>query len=133
FYDAIKTADQQVARIWKAIQSREKKFNEDWLIVITTDHGRDSINGKGHGGQSSRERAGWIVTNSKQLNKHFKEVPGIVDIMPSLARHLNLTLPEEVATESDGVPFIGPIDISNLKAEKRDDEIELTWKIHGTD
>lgn len=133
FYDAIRTADQQVGRIWKAIQLREKKFDEDWLIIITTDHGRDALTGKNHGGQSDRERAGWIITNSKQLNDHFKEVPGIVDIMPSLARHLIITLPEEVANEVDGVPFVGPLDFSNLTAEKRGDEIILNWKVHPTD
>jgi predicted AlkP superfamily pyrophosphatase or phosphodiesterase len=131
FYDAIRTADQQVGRIWKAIQLREKKFNEDWLIVITTDHGRDSLTGKNHGGQSDRERAGWIITNSKQLNDHFEEVPGIVDIMPSLAQHLTIALPEELANEVDGVSFVGPLSISNLRAEKRDGEIILNWRVHG--
>jgi hypothetical protein len=29
-----------------------KYHKEDWLFIITTDHGRDSINGKNHGGQS---------------------------------------------------------------------------------
>jgi predicted AlkP superfamily pyrophosphatase or phosphodiesterase len=41
FYEAIKNTDEQIGRIWEAIQYREKNFKEDWLIVITTDHGRD--------------------------------------------------------------------------------------------
>lgn len=128
FYDAITVADQQIGKIWKAIRSREEKFDEDWLIVITTDHGRDSATGKNHGGQSDRERSTWIATNSKNLNPHFKENPGVVDIMPSLARHLTLTIPEETEKENDGVSFIGPIDLSDLSAKKKENTITLRWK-----
>src|SRR5205085_10743628 len=73
FFDAIAAMDNQMSRLWNAIQYRKKNFNEDWLIIITTDHGRDSATGKNHGGQSDRERSGWIVTNAKNLNDHFKD------------------------------------------------------------
>ncbi|MGC1244324.1 MAG: alkaline phosphatase family protein, partial [Chryseosolibacter sp.] len=39
FYEAIRMADKQIGKVWTAIKEREKQFNEDWLIVITTDHG----------------------------------------------------------------------------------------------
>jgi predicted AlkP superfamily pyrophosphatase or phosphodiesterase len=39
FHEAIRLMDDQVGRLWKSIQYREKNFNEDWLLVITTDHG----------------------------------------------------------------------------------------------
>jgi predicted AlkP superfamily pyrophosphatase or phosphodiesterase len=38
--DAVVLMDKQISRIWEAIQYREKKFNEEWLLFITTDHGR---------------------------------------------------------------------------------------------
>lgn len=128
FYDAIKGADARIKKIWDATQLREKNFNEDWLIVITTDHGRDATTGKNHGGQSARERTTWIATDSKNLNAHFKQQPAIVDILPSICNHLNLTIPTEVQKELDGVPFIGPVDIADLHAEKKGDQIVLTWK-----
>jgi predicted AlkP superfamily pyrophosphatase or phosphodiesterase len=68
FYKAIAYMDQQMGRLWEAINYREKTFKEDWVIYITTDHGRDSATGKHHGGQSNRERSTWIVTNAKKLN-----------------------------------------------------------------
>src|ERR1043166_475711 len=55
FDGAVMMMDKQIQRIWEAIQYREKNFNEDWVIYITTDHGRD-LNGHNHGGQSERER-----------------------------------------------------------------------------
>ena len=128
FFEAIKTADGQIGKVWNAIKLRQKKFNEDWLIVITTDHGRDAQTGRNHGGQSDRERSTWIVTNSHQLNNHFKQLPGIVDIMPSICNHLNLPIPDDVAREIDAVPFIGAADLADLSAEKNGDKILLRWK-----
>lgn len=128
FHNAIRTADQQIGRIWEAIKTREKDFDEDWLLVITTDHGRDSVSGKHHGGQSDRERATWIVTNAGELNARFKDTPGVVDIMPSICNHMGIPIPDDVKKELDGVPFIGPADFSDLRAERRDGKIVLTWK-----
>ncbi|TXI71355.1 MAG: sulfatase-like hydrolase/transferase [Cyclobacteriaceae bacterium] len=129
YYDAIRAADVQIGKIWQAIKAREKNYKEDWLIVITTDHGRDTETGKHHGGQSDRERLTWITTNSKKLNQHFKETPAMVDIMPSMASHLNLAIPEAIQKESDGVPFIGAVDISALKASREAEEILIEWKL----
>ncbi len=42
-----------------------KHNQEDWLFIITTDHGRNSINGKEHDYQSDRERTTWIITNNQ--------------------------------------------------------------------
>lgn len=128
FYEAVRIADKQIGSIWDAIKTREKEFDEDWLIVITTDHGRDSVSGKHHGGQSDREKLTWIATNSDDLNEHFKQTPGVVDIMPSICNHMNIQIPVEVQKEIDGVPFIGNVDLYNLKAEKKNGKIELTWK-----
>ena len=128
FYNAIKVADQQIGKVWNAIQEREKKFDEDWLIVITTDHGRDAETGKHHGGQSDRERSTWIVTNAKDLNERFKDNPGVVDIMPTLAKHLKIEIPGEIEKEMDAVPLTGEIDFADLQAEKRDGKIFLRWK-----
>lgn len=42
-------ADTLLGRIMKGVEEREKKYpNEDWLILTTTDHGRDA-EGCGHG------------------------------------------------------------------------------------
>lgn len=129
FYNAIKRADEQIKSIWDAIQLRQQSMGEDWLIVITTDHGRDAKSGKNHGGQSDRERLTWIVTNSKNLNGHFRNRPAAVDIFPSVANHMNIQVPEDTRNELDGVPFIGPLDFSDLKATKQaNGKIFVEWK-----
>ena len=128
FYDAIKIADQQIGKVWNAIKAREEKIGEDWLIVITTDHGRDAETGRNHGGQSDRERSTWIVTNAKELNEHFKQLPGVVDIMPTIARHLLISVPDSIMNEVDGVSLTGAIEMSDMIAERKDNKINLRWK-----
>ncbi|QOI96298.1 MAG: alkaline phosphatase family protein [Flammeovirgaceae bacterium] len=128
---AIQFADEQVGRIWEAVQFRQKQVGEDWMIVVTTDHGRDPQTGKGHGGQSDRERTVWIATNAKNLNGRFGQGTAAVDIMPSLLWHLKINPPEEIIMEQDGVPFIGPVSVADAGATLIDDgkKIELRWTV----
>lgn len=125
--DAVKKADIQVGRVWEAIKKRKQLYGEDWMIVVTTDHGRDAKTGKDHGGQSDRERTIWMVTNVN-TNAHYKQNPATVDIMPSLLRHMNIQAPEKVMNELDGTPFMGDVSISDMKAVRKGDQIEVTWK-----
>lgn len=126
--DGVEKADLQIGRVWDAIQYRQKTFGEDWLIVITTDHGRTD-DGFGHGGHSPRERATWIVTNSKYTNAHFEGTPQMVDILPSIANHMGLNIPKKIAMELDGTPFIGSVDATDLKAKLKNGEISMTWDV----
>ena len=128
FYNAVRVMDTQIGRLWKAIEYRQQSFNEDWQVFITTDHGRSADTGKNHGGQSDRERTTWIVTNANDLNSQFtKQTPAIVDIMPTLARHLQLTFPKEQSFELDGIPLTGKLSLTNPSARKVDKTITLTW------
>jgi predicted AlkP superfamily pyrophosphatase or phosphodiesterase len=130
FYDAIRKADAQVGRIWEAIRYREENHNEKWMIVITTDHGRDAETGRNHGGQSERERTTWIFTNLADLNDHFRHTPAVTDIMPSIVRFMEIPIPPDVAAEVDGIPFTGDVSICNLRASRSGDDVELTWDVH---
>lgn len=132
YHQAITYMDQQMGRLWEAINYREKTFKEDWVIYITTDHGRDSATGKHHGGQSNRERSTWIVTNAKKLNSYFKTGnPGVVDIMPSIANFLGVTIPREQLMEVDGVPLTGAVAATHPDARLVDGKIKVTWKPVG--
>lgn len=127
-YDhAIKQADEQLKRIYAAIQKRAAKSGEDWAIFITTDHGRDS-GGFHHGGQSERERTTWISTNIPHLNDRFrKQVPAIVDILPTLARFMEIDIPREQLMEVDGIPLTGKISVTDARAKLTGNKIHLQW------
>ena len=106
FFASVQQADAQVGRIWESVKQRQA-LGEDWMIIVTTDHGRDSLSGRDHGGQSARERSTWIVTNQPGLNARFTAgEPAIVDIVPSILQHLGVEAPAAVAKEMDGVSFL---------------------------
>ncbi|WP_240484990.1 alkaline phosphatase family protein [Arenibacter latericius] len=128
FYDAVKIMDDQMGRLWDAVQYRTKKYNENWQVWITTDHGRTEKDGKGHGGQSDRERSAWMLTNEKKLNGHFKEgLPGIVDIIPTILTTFNINPKKEQAWELDGIPLTHEASLANARAIVRGSELKLTW------
>jgi predicted AlkP superfamily pyrophosphatase or phosphodiesterase len=129
FYEAINDLDQQIGRIYESIEYRIKYHQEDWLFVITTDHGRDQITGKEHGEQSERERTTWIVTNNQETNTYFQDyIPAIVDILPTMARFMNIEIPLRSARELDGVPFIGKVSLAKPTLSLSGDNLTITWK-----
>ena len=103
---AITLMDVKVGRIRRSVQARQQAEDEDWLVVITTDYRRGALTSKSHGGQTDRERTIWIATNSTALNERFSNLPGIVDILPSILTHLEIAVPQAVSEQFDGKSFI---------------------------
>lgn len=128
FYNAVEMMDKQMGRLWAAVRYREQHFAEDWLIVITTDHGRDEQTGKHHGGQSMRQRSTWMVINYKPLNDYVRYYePAIVDIMPTIARFLNMEIPAHTLREVDGIPMIGKVAIANVSLNYIQGNLDIKW------
>ena len=129
FEVAVRKLDAQLGKIYQAINQREINNNEEWLLAITTDHGRDEKTGKNHGGQSDRQRSTWMVSNYKPLNSYATYYrPAIVDIMPSIARFMDVKLPKEVSYEMDGTPFIGDVSIAQVETNFIHGSIDINWK-----
>ncbi|GAB5522234.1 MAG: hypothetical protein Roseis2KO_01060 [Roseivirga sp.] len=128
FYESVQLADRQVGQIWQAIKQRES-LGEDWMMIVTTDHGRDAETGKSHGGQSDRERSTWMVTNQADVNGRFTEdEPAVVDILPSILRFIGVEVPEPIKCELDGVSFIGEVHAADLTADVSEEQLILNWK-----
>lgn len=126
--DYVRKTDNLLAPIWEAVKYREKHFNEEWLFIITTDHGRTE-NGHSHGGQSERERSVWVACNQKKVNKQFDESSlSLVDIHPTIANYMGFETPQEVYFEQDGTSFIGKREIYNLKTTPFDNHVTLSWQ-----
>lgn len=64
YIQACKDADACGWDIIKTIEARSTYEQEDWLIIISTDHGGTKLS---HGGQSPFERMTWLATN-KSIN-----------------------------------------------------------------
>ena len=130
FDEYVRKADEQVARIWEAVKYREANFDEEWMVVITTDHGRGE-NGHDHGGQSWRERTTWVSTNVP-VNSHFTSGKlAITDIAPSICRFMDFEVPQSVLWEQDGMSFVGDADIYDLQTMPYDNTVGLSWKCYS--
>lgn len=124
----VRKTDELIEQIWTAVKYREKHFDEEWMVIITTDHGRGE-SGHHHGGQSTRERGVWISTNIKSLNAQFsRPTLSLVDILPSVCKFMDFKMPQDVAFEKDGISFYGPTDIYELTTHPYDNQVTLRWK-----
>jgi len=126
--------DAQLAQVQAAIQYRTQRYPEDWLLVLTTDHGRDAATGRGHGGQSARERATWLVLTTKDLNAYARRSTpvAIVDVLPTVARFLQLPLPQATQRELDGVSLLGPVSLAEPQLTAGPDSLRLRWTALGS-
>ncbi len=62
YKDSFNTEDAYGYEVIKAIEARDTYDTEDWLIIVTSDHGGF---GTGHGGPSIQERMTFVVMNKE--------------------------------------------------------------------
>ena len=89
-YDnALINASNQVGEILAAVAAREAAYpDEDWLVIVATDHGRDPATGSTHGGQTNSERRIFIASN-EELASFSDPVPQ-TSIVATILDHLNI-------------------------------------------
>lgn len=127
---AISFEDELVKKLYSAVEYRQEEMNEDWLFIVTTDHGRTAKDGKHHGGQTARERSIWILSNKKELNNYPKTFePSIVDILPTMLSFLNLEVEEDIKREFDGNDLYNPILVNDLKADVKSNNLSVSWEV----
>jgi len=90
YLDAIAKADEAVGAILKAMEARSTYAKEDWLVVVSTDHGG---RGKGHGNNTPEERTTFLIVAGKSAARGTIEpAPVIVDIAPTVLQHLGIAI-----------------------------------------
>lgn len=88
---AIEQVDTHIGTVLAALQSRAQYAQEDWLIIVSTDHGGT---GTGHGGQSTAERtifmlvSGGATENGVVSNK----TPGQPAVPATAMKHLGIAV-----------------------------------------
>lgn len=71
YIEAIARIDTYLTRLHSSVSTRAGKFQEEWLIVVTTDHGH--VDEGGHGGDSPQELASFVI--SKGVGRSNPEWP----------------------------------------------------------
>lgn len=64
YIQAIENVDDKVGIVMNALRSRANYANEDWLVLVITDHGGI---GTGHGGITWEERHIWWIASGKDV------------------------------------------------------------------
>lgn len=87
---SITTADGLIGSVVRGVEKRKTFANEEWLYVVTTDHG--GLGGS-HGGQSDGERTIFIVVSGKgTLKGEISSSPGHVAIPPTVLTYLEIPI-----------------------------------------
>ena len=91
----------QVGALLAALARRRTSYREDWLILVSTDHGR--TDGGGHGGESDLESRIFVLASGRSVQRGRIESPvGIVDVAVTALRHLGV--PIDPSWQLDGKP-----------------------------
>jgi predicted AlkP superfamily pyrophosphatase or phosphodiesterase len=101
YRDAIELADRQVGRLIDAVRARPTYADEDWLILVSTDHGRRPDGG--HGSDSPEEKTIFLLMSGPSAaGGRIPGTPAIVDVAATALAHLGISL--DPAWGLDGVP-----------------------------
>ena len=102
YVEALEVVDAQIGQMADAVRARATFEQEDWLIVLTTDHGGM---GKGHGPQGDEERTIFIIVSggSARRGHTITPGPGHTAIPPTVMTHLGLPIDPAWGWESE--PF----------------------------
>ena len=91
YLDAIGRVDALTGDVLAALRARPHFAEEDWLILVTTDHGGT---GTSHGKQSPEERNIWLLANGAQFRGGavLTQKCGHSVVPPTVFQHLGLTI-----------------------------------------
>lgn len=109
YLQQIETVDNQVGQLIEALESRPNYANEDWLVLLTTDHGGI---GNSHGGNSRQEKEiWWAARGSTVINgaviidindpRQWEDTPLLTDIAVTAIDHLLPDVDPELVPEWD--------------------------------
>jgi predicted AlkP superfamily pyrophosphatase or phosphodiesterase len=90
YLNAISHVDSHIGELLRAMRARPQFADEDWLILLTTDHGG---RGTSHGGDSDDERNIWLIAHCSTLSKErLTTAPmGQDELVPMIYAHLGIT------------------------------------------
>jgi arylsulfatase A-like enzyme len=103
---AIEATDVRVGRLLAGLKARQKRLAEDWLVLVTTDHGGT---GHGHGGGTPTDRRIFIIARGlgEAQTPFPKGSATLFDIAPTVLAYLGV--PESSWASLDGRPLQLPL------------------------
>ncbi|WOD43876.1 alkaline phosphatase family protein [Hwangdonia lutea] len=92
YIKSIEKTDKKIGRIVKALQKRKNYANENWLILVSTDHGGSGTN---HGKAIPEHTTIFYIASGKDVEKgEIKKQVYVIDVAVTALKHLNIDLKE---------------------------------------
>ncbi|MFJ2773391.1 alkaline phosphatase family protein [Streptomyces sp. NPDC087300] len=116
YLDALHGVDTQVGQILAAVKSRATYGSEDWLVMITADHGHTDAGG--HGGSSWPERQTFMIATGGTVTagsvRHDVRMP---DIAASALAHLGVAIDPSWGFDGRPIQQPRPDDFDTLRTK----------------
>ncbi|WP_395737316.1 alkaline phosphatase family protein [Prosthecobacter sp.] len=89
YLNAISHVDSHIGELLRAMRARPQFKDENWLVLITTDHGG---RGNSHGGDSEEERNIWLAAHGADLprEKLQQQPTPQTALVPMIYQHLGI-------------------------------------------
>lgn len=103
YVNAISHVDSHIGELIRALRGRKEFINENWLVLITTDHGG---RGTGHGGDSDEERNIWLIVHGRELPREelLNKATPQTALVPMIYKHLGIQPKPVILAPSDQKP-----------------------------
>jgi hypothetical protein len=126
YISTIETTDNHVGTVLSALRARPEYGAEDWMVIVSTDHGGL---GTSHGGNTPEQRTIFFSASSRFGGRgSIGPPPGIVDVAATALVHLGLEL--DPAWNWDGVSVVDDIGCPSVLAARPDHAaktVTLSW------
>lgn len=94
YIDEIEEVDSQLGRLLEALKRRTTYEKEDWLILVSTDHG-GTLDGAHGRDEPKHRRVPYIASGSAAGRGIIHPTPNVVDIVATTMAHLGIELEKE--------------------------------------
>ena len=130
YNQAVQTADAQLGQLLDAVAEKEAS-GDNFLVLVTTDHGRTPGSGCNHGNQTESEKTIFIATN-KSLNAEYTQTAtnlpntsfnGLygftaqTSLVPTILHHMGVTA--TVDDRLDSTSLLGTPGVRKLMAQQQ--------------
>ncbi len=89
YISAIETIDGHIGELVSACRARAERDDEDWLVIVTTDHGGE---GTSHGAQDAANQTVWLVVAGSGVQPGELSEATQMDVHPTLLHFLGIEL-----------------------------------------
>ena len=101
YLDAIHTADRQVGLVLDAMRSRPDFDNENWLVIMTSDHG-GSLDGSHSGNTPEKRTIPFLLSGPDVVRAQPFPAPANIDGVPTALVHMGVPITDDMRL--DGRP-----------------------------